>query len=95
MSSTRSLSGPDAELGLSLEQQELLEARYFIWGLDRVRKELARSDRGTFLQPEVTEFARRWVAAEERALRWKKFQGAALTYFGIMIGATALATVLA
>lgn len=94
MSSTHSISGPGAGLGLTPEHQELLMTRYYAWGLDRVRKELARTERDTFVPPEITEFARRWVAAEEKVQRWKKFRGAAATYFGIMLGGTALATLL-
>jgi len=93
MNSTHSLSSP-AEPGISAEQQELLEARYFQWGLERVRRELARVDRDVFLAPEVTAFTRLWIAAEEKAQRWEKFKGAALTYFGIMLSGAAIGALL-
>ena len=56
-------------MGLSAEDQDRLLARYEIWGVETVRRELEREDRDTFIDPEVTAFAQAWVAAHERSAR--------------------------
>jgi hypothetical protein len=54
---------------LSAERKASLEDRYELWGLDEVRKELERPDRGQFVDPEVTEFAQSWIEAKEADAR--------------------------
>ena len=50
---------------LTAEQQEWLKARYTYWGLEAVRQEIERDLRNEFTPPDVTAFARAWVAAED------------------------------
>jgi len=72
-------------MGLSEEHRDKLAAHYCIWGLDEVRRELDRAERDEFVPPEVTEFTRAWVAAEERRLRLRKLRIAAGAFAGVIV----------
>ena len=52
-------------MNLSVEQKELLEARYEAWGFDRVREELEKDDRDLIAHPDVTALARAWIESKE------------------------------
>ena len=56
-------------MNLTVEQKELLEARYETWGYDRVREELERDDRDLIAHPEVTKLARAWLESKEARQR--------------------------
>ena len=56
-------------MNLTVEQKELLEARYETWGFDRVREELEREDRDLIANPDVTALARAWVESKEARKR--------------------------
>jgi len=76
-------------MGLSEEHKEWLADLYESWGLDKVRRELDRSERNRFAPPEVTAFARAWVGARETAIRRKEnFSAALAIVFGSLIGAS-------
>lgn len=71
---------------LSAERKIALEDHYEVWGLEEVRKELRRPDRGEFTDPEVTEFARAWVEAKEaRARRKKTYSVVFLAIAGVLV----------
>jgi len=70
---------------LSTKDRETLETLYRTWGLDQVRKELARAERNKFADPEVTAFARAWIAAEEDAFRRKKSVATTIAFVGIVL----------
>jgi hypothetical protein len=77
---------------LSAERKISLEDHYEVWGLDEVRKELQRPDRGQFVDPEVTAFARDWVEAKENSLlraKWRRQIGlvTGLLFLGAAIAA--------
>ena len=57
---------------LSAEEMERLLARYELWGVDKVREELAREDRELFSSPEMTEFAEAWIEAQELRERHRR-----------------------
>ena len=71
-------------MGLSAQQKELLEARYEVWGLDRVRDELERDDRELIAHPDVTAFARAWVEAKEAKHRRARRSVGVLVIVGIV-----------
>ena len=50
---------------LSADKKVALQYRYEVWGLDEVRKELERTDRDQFADPEVTAFAKAWVEDQD------------------------------
>lgn len=56
-------------MGLSEEQKNLLQMRYEVWGVERVREELERDDRNLFAHPGVTAFARAWLKVTEERQR--------------------------
>ena len=72
---------------LSAERMAALEDHYELWGLEEVRKELARPDRDEFTDPEVTAFAHEWVERKEAAARRKRdlrTAGLATIGFGLL-----------
>lgn len=60
-------------MGLSDEQKLWLEARYEVWGVDEVRKELERPERAEFALPDATEFAESWLEAKAASIRRKRY----------------------
>lgn len=73
---------------LSKERKDHLANLYHNWGIDQVRRELTRSERVPFMEPEVREFARSWIATQEEALARKKRETAFLSSAGgFLIGA--------
>ncbi len=71
-------------MGLSAQQMELLQARYELWGLDQVRRELERGDRDRFVNSDVTAFARAWIEAKETRHRRTRLLVLVLVTFGIV-----------
>ena len=81
-------------MGLSVQQKELLEARYEAWGLDRVRVELERDDRDLIAHPDVTAFAQAWIETKETRQRRAGRSIVALVIVGIVQLGVALALIL-
>jgi len=52
-------------MALTAEKKDSLRALYDVWGLDTVRREIERNDHNGLTPPDVIEFARSWIAAEE------------------------------
>ncbi len=67
---------------LSTEQMDSLQARYDVLGLDTVRIEIERNVQTGLSPPDVTAFARAWIAVEEaksqRTIRFVKILTAAV-----------------
>jgi hypothetical protein len=72
-------------MALSAERMIALEDHYEIWGLDEVRKELARPDRNTFVDPEVTAFTRAWVEAKEKSILRAKWRQQIVLALGLVL----------
>ena len=81
-------------MGLSAQQMELLEARYEMWGLDQVRRELGRGNRDRYVNSDVTAFARAWMKAKETRHHRKRLLVLVLITFGIVLISAALIGVL-
>jgi hypothetical protein len=59
-----------------------LVARYELWGVDKVRAELARADRSIFVDPEITALAQSWLVTKTK----RRYAGrAALIAFGGLV----------
>ncbi len=72
-------------MGLSAQQMELLQARYELWGLDQVRRELARGNRDRYVNSDVTAFARAWIKAKETRHHRMRLLVPVLTTFCIVL----------
>jgi len=73
---------------LSTEQKASLKARYDFWGLDAVRMEIERNRDTGLTPPDVSAFARAWIADEEakyqRTIRFLKILAAVV--FSMLAG---------
>lgn len=54
---------------LSAAEKESLRARYDVFGLDAVREEVERNERGGLASYEENAFARSWIASEEAKIQ--------------------------
>lgn len=70
---------------LSAERKKSLKDHYVSWGLEEVRRELRRPDRGEFVDPDVTSFAQAWVEATEVAARRKTIYSKILAAVGMVL----------
>ena len=71
-------------LVLSAERKIWLEARYEVWGLDRVREELERAERDLIAHPDVTGFAQAWIETKETSQRRARRSIVVLVIVGIV-----------
>lgn len=77
---------------LSRKEKSVLRARYEMWGVDAVKKELRNPERAYFTDPEVDEYAYAWIAEQEMK-RSRRSDGlikvmmiAAGIEFGVLVG---------
>ncbi len=84
----------EVAIGTVLRTKKCLEARYEVWGLDRVRDELERAERDLIAHPDATGFAQAWIETKETSQRRARRSIVVLVIVGIVQLGVALALIL-